>query len=148
MICAKLSNPAELPFWAFPKGHPDAGETDVEGAAREVLEEIGIDVRGAILPAVFTETSYTYAGRLHKDAWQRHPAYPDEAKRPATVFFKIVRLFLAVVDEPPPLKAQEEEVACAEWVPLQQIEARLHRQDMRDEYLPFLASQAVREALG
>ena len=68
MISGKHSNSAEPPFWAFPKGHPDFGESDVEGAAREVLEEIGIDVSASIQSAVFFEENYSYAGRLNKDA--------------------------------------------------------------------------------
>ena len=31
-------------FWGFPKGHMEAGETEVETAKREVKEEVGIDV--------------------------------------------------------------------------------------------------------
>lgn len=31
-------------FWAFPKGHQDEGETDIETAIRETKEEIGLDV--------------------------------------------------------------------------------------------------------
>jgi 8-oxo-dGTP pyrophosphatase MutT (NUDIX family) len=29
-------------FWVFPKGHPDSGESEVETAKRELLEETGI----------------------------------------------------------------------------------------------------------
>ena len=31
-------------FWGFPKGHMEAGETEVETALREVKEEVGLDV--------------------------------------------------------------------------------------------------------
>jgi 8-oxo-dGTP pyrophosphatase MutT (NUDIX family) len=31
-------------FWAFPKGHQEAGETDVQTALRETKEEVGLDV--------------------------------------------------------------------------------------------------------
>ena len=31
-------------FWSFPKGHQEAGETDVETALRETKEETGLDV--------------------------------------------------------------------------------------------------------
>ena len=30
--------------WSFPKGHVEAGETEVETALREIKEETGIDV--------------------------------------------------------------------------------------------------------
>lgn len=39
--------------WSFPKGHVEAGETEVETAHREVLEETGID---AIIDSSFRET--------------------------------------------------------------------------------------------
>lgn len=31
-------------FWSFPKGHQESGETDIETATRETLEEVGLDV--------------------------------------------------------------------------------------------------------
>jgi 8-oxo-dGTP pyrophosphatase MutT (NUDIX family) len=148
MISGKLSNPTEKPFWAFPKGHPDLGESDVAAAVREVREEVGIDVEAGLLGDVFTESAYTYAGRLHKDAWQRHAAYPDESKRPTCVFYKTVRCYLAVLDgAPPPLRPQEEEVAACEWVPLGEVASRFTRDDMREEYVPFLASERVQAAI-
>ncbi len=30
--------------WSFPKGHMEAGETEIETAKREILEETGLDV--------------------------------------------------------------------------------------------------------
>lgn len=148
MISMKLSNPKEKPFWAFPKGHPDPGESDVAGAVREVREEVGLDVEGAVQPAIFSESKYTYAGRLHKDAWMRHPAYPDESKRPVTVFFKTVRCFLAVVEAATPLKPQEEEVGVCEWVPLAEVPARLAgRKDMLEEFTAFFGRKEVRDAI-
>ncbi len=39
--------------WSFPKGHVEAGETEVETAQREILEETGIDT---IIDASFRET--------------------------------------------------------------------------------------------
>ena len=148
MISMRLSNPKEKPFWAFPKGHPDPNESDVEGAVREVREEVGLDVAGAVKPHIFSEAKYTYAGRLHKDAWMRHPAYPDESKRPVTVFYKTVRCFLAVVESAAPLRAQEEEVGLCEWVPLSEVPARLAgRKDMLEEYTAFFSSKAVRDAI-
>ncbi len=40
--------------WAFPKGHVEAGETEEQTAAREVLEETGVAI--ALLPG-FRETN-------------------------------------------------------------------------------------------
>ncbi len=31
-------------FWSFPKGHQEVGETDIETAVRETLEEVGLQV--------------------------------------------------------------------------------------------------------
>ena len=39
--------------WSFPKGHVEKGETEVETAQREILEETGIDV---IIDSSFRET--------------------------------------------------------------------------------------------
>lgn len=42
LICT-LDDGKEM-FWSFPKGHQEAGETDVETALRETKEETGLDV--------------------------------------------------------------------------------------------------------
>lgn len=39
--------------WSFPKGHVEAGETEVQTAHREILEETSIDV---IIDPTFRET--------------------------------------------------------------------------------------------
>lgn len=31
-------------FWGFPKGHVESGETEVETAKREIMEEVGLEV--------------------------------------------------------------------------------------------------------
>ena len=33
------------PFWSFPKGHQEDGETDIETAIRETKEETNLDVK-------------------------------------------------------------------------------------------------------
>ena len=43
--------------WSFPKGHVEAGETEVETALREIKEETGIDV---IIDPSFRETVSYY----------------------------------------------------------------------------------------
>lgn len=51
--------------WSFPKGHVEAGETEIETAIREIKEETGIDV---IIDQSFRET-VTYSPRrdTHKE---------------------------------------------------------------------------------
>ncbi|NMB30082.1 MAG: NUDIX domain-containing protein [Clostridiales bacterium] len=46
--------------WSFPKGHVEPGETEVETAQREVMEETGIDV---LLYPTFRETVTYYPKR-------------------------------------------------------------------------------------
>ena len=77
--------------WSFPKGHVEAGETEVETARREIMEETSIDV---IIDPTFRET-VTYSPK--KDT------------------IKVVVYFLAKaknVDFVP----QEDEIAEIRWV--------------------------------
>ena len=77
--------------WSFPKGHVEAGETEVETAHREILEETSVDV---IIDPTFRET-VTYSPK--KDT------------------MKVVVYFLAKaknVDFSP----QEDEIAEIRWV--------------------------------
>lgn len=46
--------------WSFPKGHVEPGETEVETAQREVMEETGIDI---LLYPTFRETVTYYPKR-------------------------------------------------------------------------------------
>ena len=51
--------------WSFPKGHVEEGESEIETAAREILEETGIDV---IIDPSFRETvSYSPKKDTMKD---------------------------------------------------------------------------------
>lgn len=43
VLCEKQKS-IEGPFWNFPKGHVEAGETNIETALREVKEEVGLEV--------------------------------------------------------------------------------------------------------
>ena len=77
--------------WSFPKGHVESGETEVETARREIMEETSIDV---IIDPTFRET-VTYSPK--KDT------------------MKVVVYFLAKAknfDFVP----QEEEIAEIKWV--------------------------------
>ena len=104
--------------WAFPKGHPDVGEDDVNGAVRETLEEMGINVKKYVKKDFHVRSAYSFAEFMHNDAWKRHKDYPNEAKRPVCVFHKEVIYFLAVLPKALSLTPQEEEVAEAAWIPL------------------------------
>ena len=47
--------------WGFPKGHVEAGETDVQAAQREVEEETGIPVGAQkLLPGFEDDTDYRF----------------------------------------------------------------------------------------
>ena len=46
--------------WSFPKGHVEPGETEVETAQREVMEETGIDI---LIYPTFRETVTYYPKR-------------------------------------------------------------------------------------
>lgn len=77
--------------WSFPKGHVEFGETEVETAQREILEETGIDV---IIDSSFRETvSYS----------------PKRGTQ------KIVVYFLAKAKNSD-YSPQEEEIADIKWV--------------------------------
>ena len=117
-----------LSLWAFPKGHPDAGESDVEGAVRETLEEIGIDVKRYVKKDFRVRTAYSFAEFMHKDAWKRHTDYANESKLPVCVFHKHVIYFLAVLPKALALTPQEEEVEQAAWIPLSEVKDITHPQ--------------------
>ena len=50
--------------WSFPKGHMEPGETEVETARRETLEEIGINVR--VYPQYRKEVHYPVSRKARK----------------------------------------------------------------------------------
>lgn len=79
-------------FWAFPKGHQDEGETDIETAIRETKEEVGLDVE-IIDEEPIRTGHWRHGGRVYKD----------------------ILLFIArpLNDE---TKKQESEVEKVEWV--------------------------------
>jgi 8-oxo-dGTP pyrophosphatase MutT (NUDIX family) len=44
LLLVQCTLPSEPPFWTLPGGGREAGESDAEAVAREVREELGIDV--------------------------------------------------------------------------------------------------------
>ncbi len=131
-------------IWAFPKGHPDVGEKDVDCAVRETLEEIGISVKKYVKKDFYFRSAYSFAEFMHKDAWERH--YPNEAKRPVCVFHKEVIYFLAVLPKALALTPQEEEVEEAAWVSLSDVKDVTYP-DMWAQLERLFASPDVRATL-
>jgi len=85
---------------SFPKGHVEPGETESQTAEREILEETGIRVK---------------VDRRFR-AENRYNIRPDTQK--------LVVIFAAVTDQEE-ITPQPEEIAEAEWVPLNQADERL-----------------------
>ena len=92
-------------YMALPKGHQDIGEEELARAIRETNKETGTslttehilcDANGRPLQA---SNGYSFVGKLHKDNWQRHNDYPNEALRPTIINHKIVRHFIAIVQD-------------------------------------------------
>jgi bis(5'-nucleosidyl)-tetraphosphatase len=120
--------------WALPKGHPEAGESDLAAALREVREEAGFEVAAELVSEGTSEdTRYTIAGQLWGAAWTSHASYPDPAFR-ACVYHKTARYFLARLPQGSPLpevRLQEEEVHACEWLPFAEGVERLTFADER-----------------
>jgi len=94
---------------AFPGGRLNAGESELQAARREVLEEIGVDLT----------CGWELLGPLDDRVAARRAGVPKLVVRPLVFLQSTGRLFhneppLA----PPPLTLQEKEVAAAWWVPL------------------------------
>lgn len=72
LLLVECTMPGEPPFWVLPGGGREVGETDQEAVAREIREELGVDVEiGPILddvPADPPDGTYTrwrtYACRI------------------------------------------------------------------------------------
>ncbi len=86
--------------WAFPKGHADPGETPLQTAKRELLEETGLEIVRQLYPHSFKE-EYRF-------------------KKNNQTIEKSVTYFLAEVTGK--LCLQKEELSNSMWVPLQDAE--------------------------
>ncbi|MEM8605114.1 MAG: NUDIX domain-containing protein [Cyanobacteria bacterium P01_H01_bin.121] len=87
--------------WAFPKGHKEGNETDLEAARREIEEETGL-VTYQIVPGVKFTESYQFTSKKGK------------------VIDKTVTYFLAKIAVPelaatPAITVQEVEIADYRW---------------------------------
>ena len=98
---------------SFPKGHVEPGETESQTAEREILEETGLRVR--------VDKRFR--------AENRYNIRPDTQK--------LVVIFAAVTDQAE-ITPQPEEIAEAEWVPVDEADTRLtyerDRRIMRDAF--------------
>ena len=66
--------------WAFPKGHVEPGETELETAARETREETGVGVR--FVDGFRETTRYSPARGVEKDVVYFVAEYTDGELRP------------------------------------------------------------------
>ncbi|MEM1109396.1 MAG: NUDIX domain-containing protein [Planctomycetota bacterium] len=113
--------------WAFPKGHPEAGETSIETARRELREEAGLEVSRLVESPAFEE-AYSFT------------------KKSGTVVEKTVTYYLGEISDTadgqvPEVVIQEEEVAAFAWGDAEATAARLTFAEGRrlfDEVLDYL----------
>ena len=87
--------------WGFPKGHKDPGESDLDAACREFVEETGLSSYEIVDPAVEFSESYSFIKKSGKRVE------------------KTVKYFLAIVPSTtgkcPAVTVQPEEVADYRW---------------------------------
>jgi 8-oxo-dGTP pyrophosphatase MutT (NUDIX family) len=111
----------------FPKGHVEAGESDLEAAIRECREETRVAISAADLLRELDSYSYSFnAGILRLDnlSFYRHfrAAHIDKT-------IKVFVFLIAEEQEPQPLH-QEGIVACR-WLELSALEAKLSFPDAK-----------------
>ncbi len=106
--------------WCFPKGHVEAGETELETAEREILEETGLHVR--FIDGFRHELSYSPSPGIDKD----------------------VIYFLAEYSGGNP-EVQQEEVAVMEWVNIDRVPERITYDNDRE--LAFKAIDFMKKTL-
>jgi 8-oxo-dGTP pyrophosphatase MutT (NUDIX family) len=102
-----LVRPAGRSTWVIPKGHLEKGETVVEAAIREAIEETGLKV-GAVDP--LGEISYVYSTR-------------EKADGPLTRIFKRVHFFLMQCTGGDP-SAHDSEIDEVAWMSFDEALAR------------------------
>jgi len=96
--------------WAFPKGHPEKGETPQQTAERELKEETGLNI-SRFFPNSPLQEHYSF---IH-----------DQEAIDKTVFY-----FLAEVHGD--IKLQEEEVSNGEWIALKKVHERITFQESKE----------------
>ena len=88
---------------AFPKGHVEEGETEIETATREIIEETGVE----------TELDNTKRYELNYYI-------------PSINVDKNVVLFIGKPVGSIEVRAQEEEISAVKWVPISEVESKFH----------------------
>lgn len=87
--------------WGFPKGHKEDGETDLQAACREFVEETGLTTYELVGDSAEFSESYSFTKKSGKQV------------------NKTVKYFLATVpaseDTPPTVTVQPEEVSDYRW---------------------------------
>ncbi|MCX4749204.1 NUDIX domain-containing protein [Kitasatospora sp. NBC_01287] len=87
LLLSQRGGPYGYGQWHAPSGKLDPGETPVEGAARELLEETGLTVDPADLTLVHTVVHYQSADTAHRlgffyeaTTWRGEPVNREPAK--------------------------------------------------------------------
>mmetsp|Transcript_34590 Transcript_34590/g.90584 ORF Transcript_34590/g.90584 Transcript_34590/m.90584 type:complete len:273 (+) Transcript_34590:119-937(+) len=112
--------------WAFPKGHPDHGESDVDAARRETEEEAGVVVpTDTIDESSFMESAYSVIKKRHPDNHTRavHPRGSLPNEKDLLVTHKTVRYYAAMVSGD--LERGPAEALSVAWVPVKEVAGRL-----------------------
>ena len=113
--------------WAFPKGHPDAGESHLETARRELSEETGIDRVTLDEDRPFEEV-YTFTKRSGKQVRKR------------------VVYFVGEVVGGPSVRVQASEIADYAWDDAGAARERMSFDEGRallDEVVAYLGSESA-----
>jgi len=100
--------------WAFPKGHPNPGETEQETASRELFEETGLP-----------DTTYCI---LDDFRYVQHYSFDKDGE----IIDKEVVFFLGLVDNPAEIKILPDEVQNFAWLSFTASIERLTYKDSHD----------------
>ncbi|MBP9749473.1 MAG: NUDIX domain-containing protein [Candidatus Pacebacteria bacterium] len=101
--------------WAFPKGHPNADETEIETARRELFEETGIP-----------EDAYRVVDGFR---YEQHYSF---TKDNGEILDKEVVFFLGLVEAPVDIKILPVEVQSFAWLPFNACVEKLTYEDSRE----------------